>query len=60
MLVQINKENDESSPSLDSIRSTFEFDFIPEAWDKRLVADIKISKSSAMEGRSLIGSPHRA
>ena len=30
----------------------FEFVFVPEAWVKRLVSDIKFSKSSAMDSLS--------
>ena len=42
----------EATDNLKKHESTFEFIFVRETWVKRLVSDIKISKSSAMDSLS--------
>ena len=42
----------EASQNLKEHTSTFEFEFIPESLVKKLVSDIKISKSSAVDNLS--------
>ena len=34
---------------LKNINTSFEFEFIPEAWVQKLITDIKMSKSSAVD-----------